>query len=322
MKHPYKIDVPVALIFFNRPTPFQKVFDCVKRERPSKLFLIQDGPRATSKTDIDNIKACRKICNEIDWDCEVIKIYSDENLGCGRRIFSGLSEAFKHVDRLVIIEDDIMFSESFLPFCAELLEKYKNDQRIHQISGMNHISDYQDCNNSYFFSRGGAIWGWATWKRVWDEIDWDLVISEDEYISKTLVRNKFPRDYGTYLTSKAKDLRNLISNGKAPSYWSFHLLYYSYIQNRLNIVPKKNLISNIGITADSAHADSNLNKFSKRTQRVFFTKMQNLEFPLKHPSFVLDDRYYKQVQDEVLYPTGLAGLLDKIEVHIRRLIYR
>lgn len=322
MKSSYRTDVPVALIFFNRPEVFSRIFECVRRNRPSKLFLIQDGPRPTSKTDAEKIKQCREICADVDWECEVYEDFSDVNLGCGKRIFTGLQNAFKVVDRLVIIEDDILFSDSFLPFCAELLEKYKDDQRIHQISGMNHFGEYQDCNNSYFFSRGGAIWGWATWKRVWDELDWNLKLADDEYISKTIRRNGYPRKYGKYLYDKSQEVRGMIKAGKAPTFWSFHLLFYSYLQNRLNIVPQKNLISNIGLTDESTHANSNLKIFPKHTQRLFFAPMYQMDFPLKHPRTVLDDKYYKEIQDEFMYPTGLASLKSRIESKIRNILYR
>ena len=121
----HKIDIPVALIFFNRPDTFEKVFNCIREQKPSILFLIQDGPRMNKPSDEENVAKCRQIAEGVDWDCTVYKDYSNSNLGCGKRVFSGLSNAFKIVDRLVIIEDDILISDTFLPFCQELLEKYK-----------------------------------------------------------------------------------------------------------------------------------------------------------------------------------------------------
>lgn len=155
----YKTDVPVALVFFNRPDTLKEVFESIRRARPSKLFLIQDGAREGNEKDRINIPKCRAIVEDVDWDCEVHKIYSDENLGCGYRIYSGVSEAFKHVDRLVIIEDDIVIGEDMLPFCAEMLERYKDDQRIDKISGMNHVIEYKECPYSYFSQKEEAQYG-------------------------------------------------------------------------------------------------------------------------------------------------------------------
>ena len=43
MKQPYKTDIAVLLLFFNRPETFQQVFNEVKKARPSRLFLYQYG---------------------------------------------------------------------------------------------------------------------------------------------------------------------------------------------------------------------------------------------------------------------------------------
>lgn len=317
----YKIDIPVALIFFNRPDTFEKVFKCIREQKPSILFLIQDGPRMNKPSDAENVAKCRQIAEGVDWDCTVYKDYSNSNLGCGKRVFSGLSNAFKIVDRLVIIEDDILISDTFLPFCQELLEKYKDDKRINQISGMNHFGIYEDCNRSYFFSRGGAIWGWATWRRVWQDLEWDLTVADDEYVIKTLSRNMYPINYGKYLADRSKHLRDLIKDGMSPSFWSFHFLLYSYLENRINIVPKYNMISNIGLTADSVHSSANLRKIPKALQVVYFAKRYNIEFPLNHPKHLLDDRYYKYQQDFIMNPTGIRKFARRIEAIIRRYLF-
>ena len=61
-----KIDVAVLLIFFNRPSLFKQVFEQVKIARPSKLFLYQDGARENRTSDIEGVKKCREIAEEID----------------------------------------------------------------------------------------------------------------------------------------------------------------------------------------------------------------------------------------------------------------
>lgn len=318
MKAPFITDVPVALIFFNRPEVLKEVFECVRKNKPSKLFLIQDGAREGNDKDAKCVAECRYIVSNVDWNCEVYRDYSEVNLGCGRRVSSGITNAFKIVDRLVIVEDDILFSESFLPFCAELLEKYKNDNRINIVCGMNHFGNYEDCPYSYFFSRGGAIWGWATWKHVWDEIDFNLEIADDKYLNITLERNMYPRNYGRYLSNKAKMVRNMIKNGKFPSYWSFHSLYHAYAMNRINIVPKYNMTSNIGLTVEAAHTSTVYKKMPKCEQILFFAKMHNIEFPLKHPKFLVDDRYFKECQDELMNPTGFRKLMTIFEIYYKK----
>lgn len=158
---PFKTDIAVAMIFFNRPDTLKTVFESVREAQPSKLYLIQDGARANRPKDVENVAKCREVVSNIDWECEVVHDYSDINLGCGKRIFTGLSNVFMHEEYAAIVEDDIVIGESFLPFCKEMCERYKDDQRIHMISGMNHLGVYEECPYDYFFSQGGgAIWGW------------------------------------------------------------------------------------------------------------------------------------------------------------------
>lgn len=316
MKHPYLIDVPVALIFFNRPDTFQKVFECVKKNRPSKLFLIQDGARANKQGESEKVAECRAIASQIDWECEIHEDYSDVNLGCGKRIFTGLTNAFNVVDRLVIIEDDILISDSFLSYCAQLLERYKDDRRINYISGMNHFGNYEDCPYSYFFSNAGAIWGWATWKRVWDDIDWSLDIVNDPYIYKTMIRNGVPYRCTIGLAERAKKISDDIKQGIMPSYWSFHLLLYAYLETRINIVPKYNQISNIGL--DGAHSFNSYEILPREVKALYYAKRYNIDLNLIHPKVVFEDRYFNRIQDEFMYPTGWHKVKRDIETIINR----
>ena len=119
----YRTDVPVAIVFFNRPDTLKRVFEAVRAAKPERLFLIQDGARKGNQKDLENIEKCRSVVENIDWECEVSRDYSEENLGCGKRIFSGITKAFESVDRLIIIEDDIVVSPDFFRFCAENLKK-------------------------------------------------------------------------------------------------------------------------------------------------------------------------------------------------------
>lgn len=323
MYKPFLIDVPVALIFFNRPEVFEQVFQRIREIRPSKLFLIQDGARANKPLDSQKIKECRDIANNVDWDCKIVRDYSDVNLGCGRRVFTGISNAFKVVDRLVIIEDDIIVSDTFLQFCKELLEKYKEDERIGLISGMNQLGVYKECPFSYFCSQGGgAIWGWATWKRVWEKIDWHLPMAGDEYLKNTLVRNNYYGGRGKFLSERLEYIHNMISQGQSPSFWSFHFGIYSYINNQLNIVPKYNMISNIGLTNDSTHAINSKKKLPSNIQKLFFGKRYNIEFPLVHPQYIIDDRSFYKKQIDFMAPGGIKKIYFRIEYIIRRIIFR
>ena len=289
----YKIDVPVYFNFFNRPETFKLVFDAVKKARPSKLFLSCDGSRKDNQYDMKNIAKCRKIAEDIDWECEVYKNYSEENLGCGMRMYTGISWAFEYVDRLIVLEDDCVPSEDFFLFCAELLEKYKEDNRIYMINAMNHLIRYDKTPNSYFFGPG-CCWGWATWKRAWQEMDFHMGFLADDYSMKCVER-KYPFYHN--VRKEGDEKAKILKSGKRLSSWTYQSGMAMALNSQMAIVPGVNLITNIGLTADSTHAVNNLNKLPKRTRAYFNAPVIPMEFPLKHPKFVVEDwNYYDLVQ--------------------------
>lgn len=317
MKRPI-IDIAVSLIFFNRPEYLKNTFEAISKVRPSRLYLIQDGPR--NETDIKKIQECRMIVGNIDWDCEVIKIYSDSNMGCGERVYTGLSKVFDREDFTVIIEDDIVISEDFLPFCKELSEKYMNDERIGIISGMNHIGSYQGSPSSYFFSRnGGAIWGWGTWRRVWEKIDWHLECHTDEYVQQTFAKSIVPYSTGKKLIELLAKKYKSIHNNERQTSWSFQFGFTTcYLQHRLNIIPKVNLIKNIGLTGE--HSKNTTNKIPKALRLIYDAPVYNIGFPLIHPKYVIDDTIYAEKQDRILRSNFFKRVWNKVCREIQELI--
>ena len=166
MKYPAKTDIAVLLLFFTRSDTFQQVFDAVRQARPSKLLLYQDGPRG--ERDKAGIEACRQIVSDehIDWECEVHRNYLDHNQGCDPSGFLSHQWAFSLADKVIVLEDDVVPSQSFFPFCKEMLDRYEHDERISMIAGFNIDEVSPDCDDSYFFTTAFSIWGWASWRRV------------------------------------------------------------------------------------------------------------------------------------------------------------
>ena len=105
MNENYK-NVPIMLVFFNRPNTLKIVFDWVRRMQPTQLFLVQDGAREGNTDDVKKIEECRRVVDNVDWQCEVHRNYSDVNLTCDEREFSGITWCFEYVDRLIILEDE------------------------------------------------------------------------------------------------------------------------------------------------------------------------------------------------------------------------
>ena len=289
----YLTDVPVLLIFFTRPDTFKEVFEKVKQARPSKLFLACDGPRDNHPDDEKKIAECQKIAEDIDWECEVHKKYSDKNLGCGVGPSSAISWAFESVDRLIILEDDCVPELTFFGYAAELLEKYKNDERIGMISGLNHFKEW-DCGDfDYCFTKTGAIWGWATWRRVWNKYDYYMKDFDNRYYPKA-IKDEFinPRAAKGRIKNWTNTRRRLLA-GENISWWDSQFDFVKYANSYLSIVPRENLIYNIGVGEGSSHA-GHLDRRKWRVSDVCFMPTGKLPKQLNHPSCVICDREYDE----------------------------
>ena len=192
---PALVDVAVLILFFNRPEPLSQVFEQIRKARPSKLFLYQDGPRG--EKDMQGIEACRKVVEQIDWECEVHRSFQEKNQGCDPSNYLSHKWAFSYVDKCIVFEDDSIPSVSFFSFCKELLDKYENDTRISMIAGFNQQETTPNISSDYFFTTNFSIWGWASWKRVidqWDENYTFLSDKENLQLLENLIRTRKYRD--------------------------------------------------------------------------------------------------------------------------------
>lgn len=314
---PYNTNVPTALVFFARPDVLKSTFEAIRKAKPKTLFLIQDGARLNRQDDLLKIDECRKIVENIDWECRVFRNYSEDNLGCGMRVFSGLSWAFQYVDRLAIIEDDCVPSLDFFQFCEEILEKYKDDERIDMISGMNNLGIYDKTPYDYFFSDTGSIWGWATWKRVWNTIDFNLGHVND-LDAERLITNL----YGPSLFKNSREKFNQLKLGQRLSSWSLQRGMNMYLNSRLIIIPKYNLITNIGLTENGANSANSIKLVPRGLRRIYYMQIHEMNFPLKHPKFVINDIEFRNKLDRLMangYP--LVKLYRTFESGFYRLIY-
>ena len=282
-----KIDVAVLVLFFNRPHLLKKVFEQVKMARPSRLYLFQDGAREGRDDDIEKIQECRKIVEDIDWECEVHKNYQTKNNGCDPSEYLAQKWMFETEEMGIVLEDDDVPSQSFFPFCKELLEKYKDDQRINMICGMNNCEISEHCKYDYLFSTSGAITGWASWKRVIDEWTDYVNLMDDEYAVK-----QFSEEYKDRLDVKKTIQTYKEHNKSGKAHYESILSSNALNQNRLNIVPKKNLISNIGNDGESTHGVADINLLPKGIRRIFNMKTYEYDFPLNHPKYVIEDRMF------------------------------
>src|SRR5947209_18147772 len=231
-------DVPVASFLYNRADAVRASLGALRAARPRKLFLVADGPRADA-IDRERTEAARAAAEaSIDWSCDVTKIYAPANLGCARRVSTGITEVLRQVDAAIILEDDCIADPTFFPFAAELLDRYANDDRVAGISGDNFHFGRTYGRDSYLFSRFPHCWGWATWARDWRNYDASMTGWEEFRSSGWL-----EREFGA---SGARYWRNALDAtlcGEVDS-WAYRWAFACWKNDRLTIVPRVNLVSN------------------------------------------------------------------------------
>ena len=285
----YLVDVPVLLLFFSRPEQFKRVFDQVKKARPSKLFLYQDGPREGRDDDIKGIEQCRKIAEDIDWECDVKRLYQEKNIGCDPSEYISQKWAFTYVNKCIVLEDDDVPSVSFFSFCKEMLDKYENDTRIGLISGFNHEEVTKDIEEDYFFTSNVSIWGWASWKRVIDQ--WD---GKYNFLNEKALVNRLDEIVKTrgYIRNFVNICQSHKNTGK--EHYESILMANHWLNNYLAIVPKKNMINNIGATANSTHFSGNIQCQPKGLRKIFTMKRYEITGNIIHPQYVNEHFVYKE----------------------------
>lgn len=306
-------EIPILLIFFNRPEKFEKVFEVICELKPQILYLYQDGARINNKNDEINMKKCREIIEKgLNWSCEVHKKYQDKNYGCDPSGYIAHTWLFSNEEFGIVLEDDVVPDITFFEFCRQLLYKYKDDNRINMICGMNQFGK-TNTDNSYVFSRYCSIWGWASWARVVNGWDPKYHFLEDKEkcleIKKRFVNNK---EYKNFLHA----CRRHKASGK--EHFESILWSNSFLNDRYTIIPKVNLISNIGVGSETTHGTDDIRILPKKQQLLFNAPVYHMIFPLKHPNTIKLDKKFERG----FYVSYFEKYFQKVEILYYRLKYK
>ena len=281
---------PILFIIFNRRDVTTMVFNEIRKIKPSKLFVVADGPRLERDGEKEKCEETRAIIESIDWECEVFKNYSDINLGCKKRVSSGIDWFFENVEQGIILEDDCLPNQSFFRFCEEMLEKYKDEEKIGMISGDNFQFGKVSNDYSYYFSRYSHIWGWASWRRAWKKYDVDIK-SWPQIKKDNGLKNIFNNIKDTYYWSS---IFNDVYNNKIDT-WDYQWSFTCFVNNYLSVMPAVNLVSNIGFSPNGSTHTRRISKFSNM-------KTSELSFPLSGPLEIVRNIESDKITQRENYP--------------------
>ncbi|PSL48332.1 hypothetical protein CLV51_1021199 [Chitinophaga niastensis] len=244
----YNVQSPILFIIFNRPDVTRQVFEKIKAVKPARLYIAADGPRKGHATDARRCEEARAAVAGIDWECTVKTLFREENKGCKLAVSGAISWFFEQEEEGIILEDDCVPNNSFFYFCDTMLNKYRHDTRIRNITGNNLQHGKTWGTGSYYFSQLSNIWGWASWRRVWKEYD----VTMSKYTEEDVVA-QLPKicDDRFFVLEWLGFFKN-VKAGKIDT-WDYQLQFNTFFENGLCVTPNVNLVSNIGFGVDATH---------------------------------------------------------------------
>jgi hypothetical protein len=279
---PHPLKTAVLFLVFNRPDTTKQVFDAIRKAKPPKLYVAADGSRSGHPGDAEKCLRVRELATDVDWECEVTTLFREQNLGCKMAVSSAIDWFFEEVEQGIILEDDCLPSQSFFWFCQELLERYRDDQRVMHISGYDHFGKIDRGGYSYLFSKYTPAWGWATWKRAWRYFDVNIE-SFPDFMKENQIVNVFKKKREQ---NHRIGIWEKVCDGSIDT-WDYQWNYCIRANNALSIVPTLNLVANIGFEGDATHTKN-------MDRRIQENRALAMEFPLFHPKFIISDDSYDQ----------------------------
>ncbi len=241
---------PVIYAFFNRPEVTRRTFCALRRQRPTRLHLIADGPRQGRPGEAERCELARKTVEElIDWKCEVTRDYAGSNLGAGKRLSSGLTAAFELLGEAIVLEDDILPHPDFFPFCDAMLAAYRNDPHVHAISGFQPLGRYAPAQGPVVPSTFSWNWGWASWQRSWRDYRFDIAAAWDRQETRRGIRDYLGNELNYY--GHTRNFEQL-AKGQVDA-WDFQWTFTSLAHRRVTLVSAVNLILNLGFDSGATH---------------------------------------------------------------------
>ena len=295
---PHPLNTAVLFLVFNRLDTTKQVFEAIREAKPPRLYIAADGARESKNGEDEKVKEVREyILNHVDWKCEVKTLFREQNYGCKMAVSGAIDWFFENEDMGIILEDDCLPSQSFFWFCEELLDRYKDDMRVGQISGDNFQKGIKRGHADYYFSIYNHIWGWASWANRWKNYDVNLSqIKNTKFIDEILRNTKYKKYW--------KDIFNTMKQQKIDT-WDYQWTFCLWNNKQLTILPNVNLIENIGFGVDATHT----------TGESEFANLEAHEITLtNHPSKIVQNYKADEFTSKLMFRKKniILRIIDKI----------
>jgi len=242
---------PIILFVYNRPWHTRQCLESLMKNElaaQSTLYIYADGPKENaSEEQLNKIYEVRSILREKKWCKEVCLVESENNRGLTSSISEGITSVLNKHSHAIVLEDDIVVSEGFLPFMNKALRMYENDENVFGVSGYAHRTDEKDISDTYFL-RMTSSWGWGTWQRAWKNYNSNV---------KELINGlKKKSNFNTFNVGGYNFFNLLLSQDKTVhDTWDIQWYASIFLADGLFLFPKKSLSKNIGFDNSGVHCN-------------------------------------------------------------------
>lgn len=265
---------PVLCLAFNRPDLFANAVEAVRAAGPRDLFVSIDGPRPGNSDDERLCAEVRQLAEKLDWQGTVRIKAEEQNLGLGPGVSSAITWALGEHPEVIVLEDDLVPDPSFFAYCDELLDRYRDDERVMHICGTNWGTPRERfAGSSYAFTNFAPTLGWATWRRAWDLYDFKLESWPQVKASGVGEGFGVPPRFRRLLH---RDWDLVHAGG---GNWDYQWHYTVMRHHGLAAIPECNLIRHLGARPDATN-------FQGEDRFLDLLPLESLGFPLRHPAEV------------------------------------
>jgi len=253
------MNAPIVIFTYNRVSHIENLIESLRKDPlslESDLIVFSDGPKDSE----DNIKVTkvRKYIHKIisnEYFKSVELVCSERNKGLANSVISGVDLILNKFEKVIVIEDDNIVSNSFLTFMNKGLEYYKDDTKIFTIGG--YTAPFEtpcDYKNDIFFVQRISSYAWATWKDRWDKIDWQ-VKSYEKFKHNFLKRKQFNAYGNDRSIMLDKQMLGMINS------WAIRYEFSMFEEKMYCVLPSVSLIKPCGNDGSGTHSSKTINTF-------------------------------------------------------------
>ncbi len=242
---------PLVLIGYNRPRHIERCIASLRANsmaRETVLYAFLDGPRV--REDVSLVEEVRRIVRAAQGFLEVRIIERQENLGLSRNVIDGVTTVLAEHESVIVVEDDLVVSPSFLPYMSEALLRYRFAAGVFSVSGYNYPRRILRVGRDYpydaFFIMRHMCWGWGTWRDRWRKADWE--ITDYSQLSRSA-------SWRRSFSQGGMDLPRMLeaqTRGQVDS-WAIRWTYAHFVNHAVCLVPVESFVNNMGVDGSGTH---------------------------------------------------------------------